>query len=210
MTVFEQQQRLAPEVGHAQRVVRGERMAFGKRHGEGLAVQLARLEAGHLDRQGENAHIELPAVQLLEHRRGLVLVQAQLQARQAPADRGCDLRQQVRADGRQQRHPQLAGERIALAARQRDDLVARLQDAPRARHDLFPGRGKRDVVGCPFDELHPEGLLEFFQLRRQRRLADEAARGRAAEVPVIGHGHQVAQVLELQLHDRDIRNLSRR
>src|ERR1700720_907771 len=133
-------------------------------------------------------------------RRGLVLVQAQLQARQALADRGRDARQQIRADGRQQRHPQLAGERIALAARERDDLVARLEDAPRARPDLFPGRGERDVVGRPLDELHPESLLELFQLRRQRRLADEAARGRTAEVTVVGHRHQVAQVLEFQLH----------
>src|SRR3982074_1035258 len=78
--------------------------------------------------------------------------------------------------------------------------AAALEEAPPPRPDLFTGRGERDVVGRPLDELHPESLLELFQLRRQRRLADEAARGSTAEVTVVGHGHQVAQVLEFQLH----------
>jgi len=74
-------------------------------------------------------HIELAAVQLLEHRRGLVLVQGSLQARPALADRGA-----TRAAGTDRwsaRAPPAASRRrIALAARQRDDLVARLEDAP--------------------------------------------------------------------------------
>ena len=76
-------------------------------------------------------------VQLLQHLRRLILVQAQLEARQRLANLARHPRQQVRPDGGQQGEAQLAGERVAMRARERDHLVARLEDAPGARHDLF-------------------------------------------------------------------------
>src|SRR4029077_1577620 len=68
------------------------------------------------------------------------------------------------------------------------------------RHDLLPGRGERHVVRCALDELQAERLLELLQLRREGRLADEAARGGPPEVAQLRHRHEIAQVLELQLH----------
>jgi hypothetical protein len=147
-------------------------------------------------------------VQLLEHRRGLVFVEPQLQARQRPAHRGGDVRQQVGADCRQQRHAQLARKRLAPVLREHHHLIGRLQDAPRTRHDLDAGLSEGHVVRGALDELHPEALLELLQLRRERRLADEALRRRPPEMTLVGHCDEVAQVLELEFHAANIRYLS--
>ena len=89
-----------------------------------------------------------------------------------------------------------------MAARQLDDLVAGVEDAARALDDLLAGRRELHALGRAFDELHAEIFLELLELRRQRRLADEAALGRASEVTRVGHGHQVTQVLELEVGHR--------
>ena len=149
-----------------------------------------------------------PGVQLGEHRRGLILVQAQLQARQPLAHGGRYARQQVRSDGRQQRHPQPPAERIALAARQRHHLVARLEDPARARDDRLARLGQADVVGRPLDQLHAQAVLQLLQLCGERRLADETACGGPPEVPQVGHRHEIAQILELHVHAPNIRHLS--
>ena len=51
--------------------------------------------------------------------------------------------------------------------------------------------------GCRSISCTPRLCFQLAQLRRQRRLADEAFGGGAAEMAGIGHRHQVAQVLEL-------------
>src|ERR1700746_653760 len=79
-------------------------------------------------------------------------------------------------------------------------LVARFEDAPCPRDDFLPACRERDVGRRPLDELHAEGLLELLQLRGESRLAHEAARRRAPEVTLVGHGHEGAQGLQLQLH----------
>ena len=59
------------------------------------------------------------------------------------------------------RDAQRAGQRVAMRARERHHLIARLKNAPRARHDLLSRRGERDALGLPLDELHSEVLLEL-------------------------------------------------
>ena len=86
--------------------------------------------------------------------------------------------------------------------RQLDDLLARLEDAARALDDLLAGGGQRDALRRALDELHAEVFLELLELRRQRRLAHEAALGRAPEVARVGHGDQVSQVLEFEVGHR--------
>src|SRR4029079_6451879 len=81
-----------------------------------------------------------------------------------------------------QGEPQAPGERVAVAARQLDDLVAGVEDAPRAFHDLLARGGQLHAFWRALDELHAEVFLELLQLRGQRRLADEAALGGAAEM----------------------------
>ena len=177
----------------------GQRVLLRHRDHEGLVEQRALHQAVGRHRQREDAHVDVAGLQVIEHRTGLVFVQQQFDARQLLADARRHQRQQVRTDGGQQRHAQAAGQRIALQCGQRDDLVAGLDDAARARDHLGAGLGQRDAPRVAFHQLHAEVVLELLQLRRQRGLADEAARRRLAEMARVGHRHEVAQVLELQV-----------
>ena len=96
----------------------------------------------------------------------------------------------------------LPGERIAVALGELDDFLARFEDAARPRDDLFAGGGQRHALGRALDELHAEIVLELLELRRQGRLAHEAALGRTPEVARVGDRDQVTQVLEFEVGHR--------
>src|SRR5690349_21107507 len=83
-----------------------------------------------------------------------------------------------------------------------DDVVARLEDAPRPFDDLLAGHGERHALRRALDELHAEVFLELLELRRQRRLAHEAAFSRAPEVAGVRHGDEISQILELEVCHR--------
>ena len=138
-----------------------------------------------------------PRAQFLEQRLRLILVQHQFELRQLLAQPARDERQQIRADRRNQRDLEFARQRIVLVARQRNDLIAFLQDAPRERQDLRADLGERDAAGLALDQLHAQIVLELLDLRRQRRLADERALGGLAEVPRVGQRDEVAQVAQV-------------
>jgi hypothetical protein len=63
-----------------------------------------------------------------------------------------------------------------------------------------PAGREHHLARRTFDERNAEFFLQLADLRGQRRLADEAGFGRAAEVLVVGEGHQVTQVAEV--HER--------
>ena len=92
---------------------------------------------------------------------------------------------------------QLAGEGIGVVAREREDLVALAQHAPRTSHDLLAHLRELDVFRMALDQLHPQILLQLLELRGQRRLAHERALCRAAEMTGIGQRNQVLEVLEI-------------
>jgi hypothetical protein len=83
-----------------------------------------------------------------------------------------------------------------------DDLVAGLDDAPCPRDDFFACGGQRHALGRTLDELHAEVVLEFPELRRQRRLAHEAAFRGPAEMARVRQCDEVMQVLELEVGHR--------
>ena len=171
-------------------------------HREGLGEQLPGLYSVHLDRQRENPQIDLAELQLLQHRRGLVLVEAQLQARQRFANGLRHPRQQVGPDRRKESDSQGARERVSVGTGECHHLIAGFENPARPRHDLLAGIGEGDMARLTLDELHSEVLLELLQLRRQGRLADEAALRRPPEMPGVRHRHQVAQILQLDVRQR--------
>ena len=77
------------------------------------------------------------------------------------------------------------------------DVVGLAEDHPGPLHDLLAGVGEQDVARAALDERDAELLLQLLDLRRQRRLADEARLGRPAEVAVVGHGDQVLEVAQV-------------
>ena len=95
-----------------------------------------------------------PAPQLLQHRPGLILVQPQLEPWQRLVNFARHARQKIRPDRGQQRQAQLPRQRVSMRARERHHFVARFEDAPRARDDLFARFGERDLLRLALDELH--------------------------------------------------------
>ena len=71
------------------------------------------------------------------------------------------------------------------------------QHGARPRGDLLSGRRQAGAAGPALDQLHSQRILELAQLRRQRRLADEAFRGGLAEMAAVRDCDQIPQVLEL-------------
>ena len=93
-----------------------------------------------------------------------------------------------------------SGSRWLRASRHHSSLASRIRRASSTISS--PAMVRDPLFGVRSIRLYAERLLELLQLRRQRRLADEAARRGAAEVARVGHRHEVAQVLELQFHGR--------
>jgi hypothetical protein len=199
MAVLEQQQGFILQVLHADRRALRERMVRRQCDHEGFIVELARLESIQIDGEREDTQVDLARAQLGEHRCRGIFIESQIKPRQRLSDFARDARQKIGSDRWQHRDAQCSGERIAMRTRKRDHFIARLENAPRTRHDLLAGGRQRHALGLAFDELHPKVLFEFLQLRRQGRLADEAALGCAAEVTRVGDGHEIAQILQFQV-----------
>jgi hypothetical protein len=115
------------------------------------------------------------------------------------------VRQQVRADGRNQRELERPGQRITIVACEFDDRVGLLQQHTGAPHDLLAGRRQRNAFWLALDERHAEILLELAHLRRQGRLAHEAAFGGLAEMPLVRESHEVSEVTQVHAPDNSLR-----
>ncbi len=166
--------------------------------GEGLLVEHLGDEALHRrDRQREHSQVDVSRPEPFEQRGGLVLVKEQLEVWQLPLQGRRHPRQQVRPDRRDQRNPQLARQGIALGLRQLDDRVRFLQHAAGSLDHLLAGRGQRYPPGLALDQRHAEVALELADLGGQGRLADETPLRRAAEMPLIGEGNEVAEVAQV-------------
>ena len=81
----------------------------------------------------------------------------------------------------------------------------------RAFEQRLAGGRELDAARGPVEERLPELGLEAADLLRQRRLGDVQAFGGTAEVPLLGHGEEVAQVPQLHgsasaIHIRNIAN----
>ena len=80
------------------------------------------------------------------------------------------------------------------------DLLDLVQHFARALRDLAADFGQQHLARRALDERDAELFLELLDLRRQRRLADEARLGGAAEMLVFGERDQISEVA--QVHGR--------
>jgi hypothetical protein len=126
-----------------------------------------------------------------------MLVQHEFQVGHRLADLLHHPGQEIRPDGRDQRDLELAAERIGVVAGERDDLVALVEHAPRAHHDLPAHVGELHVLRLALDQFHAEVVLQLLELRGQGRLAHERALGSPAEMPRVRERHQIFEVLEI-------------
>jgi hypothetical protein len=185
------------EVGLGHDLAGGQRV-LGRQGGEeGLVEErpAGELRAVHLGRQ--QRRVQLMGAQPVEQRQGLVLPGLEQEGGQRLAQRAEDERQQVGCEGRDDAEPEAARQRVAQAARQGEDRIrlrhraANMADQPLAgiRRDHRPAR--------PLEQYDAEHLLQPAELHREGRLADAAGLRRTAEMPVLGHRQQVAQVAQV-------------
>src|SRR5690606_37352372 len=133
-------------------------------------------------RQGEDRGVEAAVAQARQQLVALFLDQQQLQVGIALADRRDHVRQQVGTERGEDAEADRPGLGPLAAPRGLLHLLDFRDRRARAFDYLHADRREHHLAWRAFDQRHAELVLELTQLGRQRRLADEAGRGRAAEV----------------------------
>ena len=110
------------------------------------------------------------------------------------------MRQQVRAYRWYQRELERTRERVAIGAGQLDDRIRFLQQATGPLDDTYAGGRQRNTLWLTLHERHAQVFLELADLRRQRRLADARALGRATEMPLVRERDQIAEIPQVHGH----------
>ena len=190
MTLIEEEQALARKGARVDAFFGGQAVAPGQGGQEGLAVEGVAL---HARQQGDHGHVDGARIQQgAEFRRG-GLAQAQVQVRVLALQGAGEPGQEVRGDGRNDTEAQGTEEgRLGRASSVLHGAEGRQGRAGRRDH-AFARRGHADAVVVAVEDLDAEALLPRGQLGRQGRLGHAAGGGGAAEVAVLGHGHEVAQ-----------------
>ena len=129
-------------------------MVLRHRQHERFLEQRFHMQLVAVDRQGEEAGIELAFAQQPQHVFGFFLDQQQFQFRETLAHAGDHMRQQVRAQGGENAQPQRARFRVAGALCDRLDLLHLGQHGAGAAGDLAAGFGQQDLAWRAFDQGH--------------------------------------------------------
>lgn len=183
--------------------------ARGHRHGESRLTDAT----GHVRRDGHGPRqgADRPGLDTVEHRGvddyGEVdrLAAEVVDGVDGPDDEGHerDRRHGLRGGGEQVRHG------VRDVAGQRDpyrldlggdpgDVVTEVahpgEDVPRGRQQRCSGRREPDTARATVEEPHTPLPLAPLDALRERRLGHPELVGGMAEVPLLGHGHEVAQV----------------
>ena len=175
-------------------------MVLRHRQQEGFFEQELLMQLIVVDRLREHGRVEAAFAELLQHDLGLLLDEQEFESRKTLADLRHDMRQQVRPERRKDAEPDGAGFRILGAPRDLADLLDFVQHFARALRDLATDFGEQHLARRALDERDAELFLELADLRRQRRLADEARGRGAAEMLVFGQRNQISEVS--QVHRR--------
>ena len=75
------------------------------------------------------------------------------------------------------------------------------QQGPRVLQQLTAGGRQLGGLLVPGEQLRAQLLLQRADLPGQHRLRDVQPLGGPAEVQLLGHGHEVAQLAQIDIHD---------
>ena len=154
-----------------------------------------------VQRQRKHTGVEPALAQLAQDHFGLLFDQQQFQLWETLADPRHHVRQQIRPQRGEDAQPHCAGFRVLAATRGFLHFLDIGDDAPRAFGGVAAGGGQHHPARRAFDQRHAEFILELLDLGRQRRLADEAGCGGAAEMFVVGERNQVLQIAQIHVSD---------
>ena len=99
---------------------------------------------------------------------------------------------------------QRPGEWIARSVGDRNDILGGRKRAPRVGEDLLAGRGWPHGMADALEDREPKLLFQFADLARERRLADAARFGRAAEMSEIGNRDDIAKITQVHVWSRNL------
>lgn len=198
--LLQQQQPLSGQILLIDRGPAGERMIPGDREVEGVVEQRPSGDGVPPDRQGHDQQIELTREQRVQQLLGLTLAQREPQVGVGGVQPRQHLRQQIRADRRNDSEPERPGEHPVAMAREIGQILDREQDLARPPCDFLAGSGQEHAARGPLDQDHAEQRLELPYLHAHRRLGDLAAVGGAAEVQRLGERCEIAELLQRRRH----------
>ena len=135
--------------------------------------------------------------QPVEQRRGLVFPRLHLQRRQRFPQGREDQGQQIGRERRDDAEPEAPGQRVAQVAGDREDRIRLRHRGPDMADQPGAGGGGRHAFAGALEQRHAKQFFELAELHRERRLADAAGLRGAAEMPLLGHGEQIAEVTKV-------------
>ena len=189
-------QRLTCQVGLGDLLLAGQPVTGGQHHHERLGVERSHAQAGLVDRQPHIADVDAA----VEQHRGLVVPFDPLHVHDHVRMPGLE-----RPGSRDDRNagPEADHQPPAATGRHGHPATDRVRGGEQRTgvgQQLSAGVGQRYAVAIPGEQQGAEILLQRPDLAAERRLRDMQLIGGAAEVQPVGHGDEVAQFAQVQIH----------
>jgi hypothetical protein len=125
-----------------------------------------------------------------------LLAQIQLEVGEAPAKLRQQAREEEGRNGRDDAHPEVAGQGLPRRPDEIGELLGLAQDPPRLLHHPVAQRREAHHAFRPLDQHHADQGLQLPQPRGKGRLGDEARLRRPAEMAVVMQRDEILQLLE--------------
>ncbi|MGY3678202.1 hypothetical protein ACVWXU_001825 [Streptomyces sp. TE33382] len=181
----------------------------GRDHDQVLVEQLHGGQRGRGGRQGQHdqGEIERTARQLPYEVVRAALLQQQPDARMQIVEGAQDVRQQTRAEAGGRPEPDPSPPQLHQLLHLVPGGVRVREDPAGQRQQCLARVGEGDVAPCPAEQFGAQLVLQRPDLLGERRLRDMHRLGGAGEVPGLGDGHEIGELLEVHAptitrHDR--------
>ena len=168
-------------------------MAAGQGDAEGLVIHRPDDDAGLLERERDDDHVQFALPQLLGQIDREVLADEQRHVRRMDVQSRNEPGKKVGRDRVDDAHAQRADQGVLALAGNILEALGLLQHPLRLLRDPFPDRGQANVGRGSFEQGNAETRFDLFQRDRKRRLADMAFLRRPPEMALMGQGHDVAK-----------------
>ena len=198
MAFFQQEEVLVVELVQVEALLSRQCVAGRHREHERLVEQRLDVQLVVMQRQGEDPGVQPSFPQPRQDGVGLLLDQQQLEPRKALPDTREDVRQQVGCERGKHAEPHAAGFGVLAAPRDLGHLLDFRDHPAGALGDVQADRRQHHPAWGPLHQRYTKLFLELLHLRGQRRLADEACLRRPAEMLVVGEGHEVLEIAQVQ------------
>ena len=193
---LEEHEALAVEVSLTNALALGEGVIVGGREEEGVTEEVHEGHVTELGLAGQEEEVELALGQARQEPVCVVLPEVELELGEALAEARHGAWEEVGSYGRDHAQPERAREGRAEGVSLVDEVGHAAEDLPGSLRELLSRRSRQDPALVALEELDSEDALELLELVAEGRLGHVAGLGCAAEVEVLGQGHEVFELTE--------------